>query len=110
MKSLVIDRVALERITPESAPAVLEVFKAHLRAVKAAEQKGLVQSAGSFVSPPGGYMIVDTPNQEELMKFLASLPGNAFLEREVKATVGNEFIQDTILPAVAEQLRATFQK
>ncbi len=110
MKSLVIDRVALERITPETAPAVLEVFKAHLTALKAAEKKGVVQSAGSFVNPPGGYMIVDTPSQEELVKFLATLPGNPFIEREVKPTVGNEFIHDTILPAVAEQLKSTFRK
>jgi hypothetical protein len=110
MQTLVIDRVALERITPETAPTVLEVFKAHLTAVKAAEKKGIVKSAGSFVNPPGGYMIVDTPSNEELLKFLGTLPANMFIERELRATVGNEFIQDTILPAVAEQLRSTFRK
>ena len=105
-----IDRVTLEKITPEIAPTVLEVFKAHLTALKAAEKTGLVQSTGSFVNPPGGYMIVETPNQEELVRFLATLPGNPYIEREVRATVGNEFIHDTILPAVEEQIRSTFRK
>ncbi|MGQ0797453.1 MAG: muconolactone Delta-isomerase family protein, partial [Methanobacteriota archaeon] len=95
MLSLVVDKVALERVAPENALSVLEMFRTQFRVLKDLEKKGTIKIAASFVYPPGGFAVIETESNEELVQLLSSLPANPFTNREVYGLISNDFISDT---------------
>lgn len=111
MLTLVVDKVDLERIrTPDNTQAALEAFKANFRVMKEAEKRGEIKISASFVNPPGGFAVLDTPDNETLVQFLATLPANAFVNREVYSLVPNDLISSTVLPEIEKQVRTRLRE
>ncbi len=107
MLTLVVDKVDLDRIrTPEVMQVALEAFKVNFRVIKEAEKRGDIKMSASFVNPPGGFYVLDTPDNDTLVTILATLPANVFVNREVYPLVPNDLISSTVLPEIEKQVRA----
>ncbi len=106
MLSLVVDKVAIERVAPEKAMTALDMFRAQFRVLKDLEKKGTIKIAASFVHPPGGFAVIETETHEELLRILATLPANLYTNRDVYPLVSNDFIANSLWPEIEAQFKA----
>ncbi len=83
----------------EGSPEVFEAFVRTCELCSGLQSSGKVRSFGAFADMSGGAVIVEAESEEEVMRFVESMPVKPFVRTEVKRLLSPEELKSIAPPS-----------